>query len=51
MNIEILHQGSCQTVNCENYGVVFDAVSLDGVIQPIVCGACGVEFTDNCIEK
>lgn len=51
MNIEILHHGSCQTENCENFGVLFDAPSLDGELQPIVCGVCGEEFTNNCVLK
>jgi len=51
MNIEILHKGSCNTNGCENFGAVFDAPSLEGVLQPIVCGVCGVEFTNNCIPK
>jgi len=51
MKIEVLHEGSCQTNSCQNYGAVFDAPSLDGELQPIVCGVCGEEFTSNCILK
>jgi hypothetical protein len=51
MKIEILHEGSCQTTSCENYAVLFDAPSLDGELQPIVCGVCGEEFTNNCTLK
>lgn len=51
MNIQILHKGACSTEGCENLGVFFDAPSLDGELQPIVCGVCGVDFTENCVLK
>ena len=51
MNIEILHEGSCQNEDCQNFGAVFDAPSLDGELQPIICGSCGIEFTNNCVLK
>lgn len=51
MNIQIVHEGSCDTVGCGNYGAVFDAPSIDGVVQPIVCGVCGEDFSDNCKLK
>lgn len=51
MNIEILHQGACATLGCINAGIVFDAPSIDGVIQPIVCGVCGEDFSQSCTLK
>lgn len=43
--------GSCGTPKCVNEGMEFDAPSVDGVLQNIYCGACGVEFTDRCVPK
>lgn len=51
MSVQFDYEGSCQTINCGNQGVIFDAPSLDGVLQNIVCGVCGVDFTGNCQPK
>jgi hypothetical protein len=51
MNIEIIHEGSCSTEDCGNKGVNFDAPSIDGVVQPIICGVCGIDFSNNCKLK
>jgi hypothetical protein len=51
MNIQIIHEGACSTQGCGNSGVVFDAPSIDGVVQPIICGVCGIDFSDNCKLK
>ena len=45
------YEGSCATPECINLDMVFDAPSVDGVLQNIYCGACGVEFTDTCTLK
>jgi hypothetical protein len=50
MNIISDYHGSCGTLGCMNYGVDFAAVSVDGVLQNIVCGACGIDFTDRCVK-
>lgn len=51
MNISISHEGSCHTNGCQNFGVVFDAPSIDGIVQPIICGVCGVDFSSMCVSK
>lgn len=51
MTITIDHEGSCGTPGCANAGLVFDAPSVDGVVGQIVCGVCGVNFTDRCTPK
>jgi hypothetical protein len=43
--------GACATPDCVNNGIMFDAPSVDGVLQNIFCGGCGVEFTDLCVPK
>jgi hypothetical protein len=51
MSIEIIHEGACETKDCENEGLLFDAPSIDGVVQPIICGVCGVDFSSTCTLK
>ncbi len=50
-NLEIIHEGYCHTDGCENYGIVFDAPSLNDVVLPIICGVCFQEFTEYCELK
>jgi hypothetical protein len=50
-SIEYNYHGSCGNIDCGNYAVDFDAVSVEGVLQNIICGACGIDFTDRCVEK
>lgn len=51
MNIEVLHEGYCHTQGCQNYGAIFDAPSIDGDVQPIICGVCGEDFSQYCTLK
>lgn len=51
IEVEVIHEGYCDNENCSNYGVVFDAASIDGVVQPIICGVCWQDFRDNCTLK
>lgn len=46
--IDVIHEGSCGTSGCENQGIVFDVVSVAGVVMFAICGACGVDFRDRC---
>jgi len=50
-DIEILHEGYCHTEDCENYGIVFDAPSLGGVVGTIICGVCMIDFSEYCTLK
>lgn len=50
-DIEVLHEGSCHTEGCSNYGVVFDAPSLGGVVGTIICGVCLQDFSQYCTLK
>lgn len=49
--IEFTHEAACSTSGCINNGIVFDAPSISGVVQNIVCGGCGVDFTANATPK
>lgn len=49
--IDLLHEAACNTPNCINNGIVFDVPSIGGVIQNIVCGGCGNDFTANATPK
>ena len=51
MNIQSIHEGSCKNTSCSNYGVIFNAPSIDGIVQPIICGVCGEDFSQECTEK
>lgn len=51
MNIQYNYEGSCGTAGCMNYGVLIDVPSVDGVLQQVVCGPCGIQFTDRCVPK
>lgn len=51
INFEKTHEGSCNNKNCSNYGIVFDAISIDGLVQPIICGVCWTDFKENCYLK
>lgn len=50
-DIQILHEGYCHTEGCSNYGYVYDAPSLGGVVCSIICGVCFVDFRDFCVLK
>lgn len=45
------HEGSCGVAGCENKGIVFDAPTYEGHMSAMICGACGVNFTDRCTPK
>lgn len=49
--IEHTHEGKCGTPGCLNENIVFDAPSINGVIQNIICGVCFVDFRNNCWPK
>jgi hypothetical protein len=49
--MDFIHEGYCHTEECHNYGYLFDAPSIDGVVQSIVCGVCGIDFTEYCVLK
>lgn len=51
MEIAMTHEGACATDGCINEGVAFDAPSIDGVVQTIICGGCGVDFRERCTPK
>lgn len=51
MTITYDHAGACATDGCPNQGMLFDLASVDGVKGSIVCGGCGVDFTDLCVPK
>lgn len=49
--IEYTHEAACPTVGCINNGIVFDVASVSGVVQNIVCGGCGNDFTAEATPK
>lgn len=49
--IDYTHEAACTTTNCINNGITFDVASISGVVQNIVCGGCGTDFTANATPK
>lgn len=49
--IDFIHEAACPTAGCVNNGMLFDVPSVGGVVQNIVCGGCGNDFTAEATPK
>lgn len=51
MSLVYDHTAACTTEGCENAGIDFDVPTFNGHISPMICGACGTNFSDNIVPK